>query len=116
MNAAEPDSANVVNAAEPDFATEPAMNASEPASASASEPAPAPKPALKRKEIAVESSSFIKALFPIVYELVSFIADQLKWEGTHNYFIVQEEGYPPHHCAEETGIIWITVHCIQYVH
>ncbi|KAL7310161.1 hypothetical protein PS15m_009693 [Mucor circinelloides] len=60
---------SAMNAAEPDSATEPAMNAGEPASASASEPAPAPKPALKRKEIAVESSSFIKALFPIVYEL-----------------------------------------------
>ncbi|CEP07783.1 hypothetical protein [Parasitella parasitica] len=71
MNTAEPDSANVVNASEPDSATEPA-------SASASEPAPASKPALKRKEMVVDSSSFIQALFPIVYELMSFIADQLK--------------------------------------
>ncbi|KAL9536648.1 hypothetical protein MBANPS3_012482 [Mucor bainieri] len=69
---------SAMNAAEPDSATEPAMNAAEPAmnaaepasaSASASEPAPAPKSTLKRKEIAVESSSFIKALYPIVYEL-----------------------------------------------
>ncbi|CEP16559.1 hypothetical protein [Parasitella parasitica] len=68
---------SAMNASKTDSATEPAMNAGEPASASASESAPAPKPALKRKGMAVESSSFIKALFSIVYELMSFIADQL---------------------------------------
>ncbi|KAI8643314.1 hypothetical protein BD408DRAFT_431529 [Parasitella parasitica] len=75
-----------------------AMNAAEPASASASasEPAPAPKPALKRNEMAVESSSFIKALSPIVYELYK-----------------KKDIPPPNHCAEETGIIWTTVHSLE---
>ncbi|KAF1801158.1 hypothetical protein FB192DRAFT_1127270 [Mucor lusitanicus] len=51
---------SAVNAAEPNSATE---------SASTPEPASAPEPALKRKEMAVESSSFTKDLLPIVYEL-----------------------------------------------